>query len=384
MFDFEICAAAGRRALPALLDVGAPSDAAAAHALDRDDVHWPSVTHPGAIVWPVVLAASAEADASGDEAVRAAAVGYELTARLAAALGAEHRRYWHATATAGTVGAAVAAALALRLARAKTATAAGHAISVAGGSAQSLFERSGTRIFHRAHAAATALAAASAARRGLRATVFGLESERGLFAATAPESDPERVLEGRPRWAIGELGLRFHAASGFAHAALEAALELAPVARGSVTRVAIEAPAPAIALAGIAKPTTREEGWWSLPYSVAVGLVGGTPSALETDRLLDVGDLLAVTELSPRTPRAPEDLAATVTVEHAGGAPRSATCAAPLGHPDRPLDDADLLAKARALGVFGDAAAAALLALTRRFAELPVRRYLADRPREES
>ena len=136
---------AGRRSAPD--GVGA---AGAAVIGDRDDIHWPSLTHPGAIVWTALRTTKVEEPLLW----RAAHAGYEVTARLGRALGAEHRRYWHATTTAGTVGGAVAAALALGT---DPVNAAGHAISVTGGSILCILERTGTRIVHRDHAVVTAL-----------------------------------------------------------------------------------------------------------------------------------------------------------------------------------------------------------------------------------
>jgi 2-methylcitrate dehydratase PrpD len=256
LFDYLACLEAGRRARP-----GLPAAAAAA-LLDRDDLHWPSLTHPGAAIWTVVRECGEDA--------RAAAAGYEVTVRLGLALGAEHRRHWHATATAGTVGAAVAAAVAWGLDRDEILDATAHAISVAGGSILALRERSGTRFFHRAHAAATGLAAARAAAEGLAGTRGGLEPSSGLFAAMGGSA--EQLVATRDRLAIEEITFRVHAATGFAHAAIEAAAELAPVE--DAARIVVETTPAAIALAGNADPATDEEAWWSIPYAVVVTLLG--------------------------------------------------------------------------------------------------------------
>jgi 2-methylcitrate dehydratase PrpD len=256
LFDYLACLEAGRRAHPGL------PDAASAALLDRDDLHWPSVTHPGAVVWSVVR------ECGGD--ARAGAAGYEATARLGLALGPEHRRYWHSSATAGTVGAAIAAATACGLSEDRVLDAACHAISVAGGSILAVLERSGTRFFHRAHAAAAGIAAARAAEAGLAGTRAGLDAERGLFAAMG--GSPAQLLAARERLAIEETTFRNYAITGFAHAAVEAARELAPVERAR--RVVVEAPAAAVALAGNTDPQTDEEAWWSVPYAVAVTLLG--------------------------------------------------------------------------------------------------------------
>ena len=89
-----------------------------AHSLDYDDTHLPSVLHPSASVVPAALAAAEHAGASGEQVVRAVAVGLEVAVRLGMAgydeqLGNsvffEHGQ--HATSITGAMGSAVAASL---------------------------------------------------------------------------------------------------------------------------------------------------------------------------------------------------------------------------------------------------------------------------------
>jgi 2-methylcitrate dehydratase PrpD len=269
-YDAELARGAGGRALfdhLACLEAGRPDlppgvgDAGAAALRDLDDIHWPSVTHIGAIVWTVLR----DAGADGELRWRAAHAGYEVTARLGAALGPEHRRYWHATTTAGTVGGAVAAALALG---SDPVHAAGHAISVAGGSILCILKRTGTRVVHRDHAARTALWCARAAE--LAPAYDGLEHPRGMFAAMG--GGAEGLLTPVDQPAIATVSFRRHQTSGFCQAAVEAAQELAPVDPGST--VTLEVPEATAALAAIAHPQTQEEAWWSVQHAVAVTLLG--------------------------------------------------------------------------------------------------------------
>jgi 2-methylcitrate dehydratase PrpD len=53
-----------------------------AHSLDYDDTHLPSVLHPSATVVPAVLAAAQAEGASGQDVIRAIAVGLEVTVRI--------------------------------------------------------------------------------------------------------------------------------------------------------------------------------------------------------------------------------------------------------------------------------------------------------------
>jgi len=88
-----------------------------AHSLDFDDTHLPSILHPSASIVPAVLAAAEAAGATTDQAVAAAAAGYEVCIRTGMAaydrrLGNSvfFERGWHATSICGTLGSAVAAA----------------------------------------------------------------------------------------------------------------------------------------------------------------------------------------------------------------------------------------------------------------------------------
>lgn len=315
LFDYLACLEAGRREAPAGL-----GDAAAAALADRDDVHWPSMTHPGAIIWTVVRATAVE----GDARWRAAHAGYEVTCRLGRALGPAHRRHWHATTTAGTVGGAVAAAVALEV---DPVTAAGHAISVAGGSIVALLERSDTRLLHRDHAVVTALHCAELASL-LGATADGLEHPSGMFAAMGGSSPA--LLAPAERSALAEVSFRRHATSGFAQAVVDAARELAPVEDRA--DVHAEVPEATLALAADPAPGDEAAAWWSCQHAIAVALLG-----LDLADGSLVGDPRVVA-LRDRVRLSPGERS-SVTVD---GRRAERTAA-------DPLSDADLLAKWREL-----------------------------------
>lgn len=95
-----------------------PDDAAlvngmAAHADETDDSHAASITHPGCAVVPAALAACERFGANGATFVAAVALGYDLCARIAEALGGEDFFALHHSSHAfgGIFGAAAAAAV---------------------------------------------------------------------------------------------------------------------------------------------------------------------------------------------------------------------------------------------------------------------------------
>ena len=86
-----------------------------AHSNETDDSHAPSLTHPGCAVVPAALAVAEREGASGEALVRAVAVGYDVSSRVARAMGGIDARGWHghATHTIGPMFGATAAAAAL-------------------------------------------------------------------------------------------------------------------------------------------------------------------------------------------------------------------------------------------------------------------------------
>ena len=84
-----------------------------AHSNETDDSHAPSLTHPGCAVVPAALAVAERQQASGEALIRAVALGYDVSSRVARAMGGIDARGWHghATHTIGPMfGAAAAAA----------------------------------------------------------------------------------------------------------------------------------------------------------------------------------------------------------------------------------------------------------------------------------
>ena len=313
LFDYLACLEAGLRQAPPGI-----GEAGAAALADLDDIHWPSMTHIGAIVWTVLRST----EATSELLWRAAHAGYEVTARLGAALGPQHRRHWHATATAGTVGGAVAAAVALG---SDPVNAAGHAVSVAGGAIVCVLERTATRVIHRDHAAQTALRCARAA--DLAPAYDGLEHSRGLFAAMG--GDPERLLEPVAGSALETVSFRRYHTSGFCQAAVEAAQELAPIEPQA--EVTLEVPEATAALAAMQRPSDAEQAWWSVQHAVAVTLLGRdlTDCPVDDPLVAGVRDRITLT-VGPGS-----------RVEAGGRVAQRAAAA--------PLTDDDLLAKWRRL-----------------------------------
>ena len=322
-FAEALCAGDSMVGRTSATDASAAAAAAAAHALDRDDIHWGAVTHPGSVVWPVVLGLGAEVGATGPQLLAAAVAGYEACVRMATFLGPQHRRWFHSTATAGTIGAAAAAAMLLGRDDGALASALGHAISVIGGSARCLDEHSGTQVFHRSHAVRSGIAAARAAADGLPATHLGFEGTGGLLAGPEPAERARAALSDDRPVAIGTTSVRLHATAGWYQAAAEAAAAQPRSALRDCSELAVHVH-PTAAGVGSGPAACGRDRWWSLEWSVATALVTAdpqvSPDTLVNDEALRERLALTMVVVGDQ----PSPLTASVSLS-AAGRPASTT-----------------------------------------------------------
>lgn len=344
-------AAVARRAEPDALTRAA----LLGNVLEMDDVHRAALLHPGPVVWPAALSAARETGAGMDLALDGAAAGYEAMVALGETLDAHHYARWHPTSTAGGFGGAAAAARVFGLPVDAVADALGHAGSLSGGLWRMRREEGATKQVHVAQAALTGLWHARLARAGARGPRLILEGEQGLHAAMTAEPKPLSLRDG---WRIAEVSFKPWAACRHAHPAIDAALLLraqAPLAGP----VRVETYRDALAFCDKPEPRTPAEARFSLQHAVAVVAERGAPrlADFEPDAIAELAParaLVSVAEGPEFTARYPAHFGARVW---AGG--EAAEVADALGDPERPLDEAGLVAKAQALmdwgGVGGDA-----------------------------
>lgn len=317
------------------------------NVLEMDDVHRTAILHPGPVVWPTVLAA---ARGHGmDEVLDAAVRGYEAMISIGATFDARHYAHWHNTATAGLFGAAAAAAALQGADRAQLVAALGLAGSVTGGFWQMRHEPVTAKQWHIAHAMRTGLDAAAFALRGITGPRFILEGPQGLYAGTCDAAKPMLLADG---WRIGEVSFKPWGACRHAHPAIDAALELKKqgALQGPVTVATYR---DALTFCDRPEPLSVIEAKFSLQHAVAVVMERGVPELADFEpeaiaALADARKLVTVEEDPALTAAYPAHFGARVT-----SAGASVTLADTLGDPERPLDEAGVVAKARALMDWG-------------------------------
>lgn len=271
----------------------------AAHALDFDDTHLPSILHPSASVVPAAIAAAELAGADGRTLLAAVAAGAEIAIRLGN--GADDpelgnnvffERGLHATSICGAIGSAAAAASALGL----DATTIKHAIGIAASMGSGIIEanRNGGSVkrVHCGWAAHAGVVAAQFAAQGVTAPDTVLEGRFGFFNAyTGLHPLDEGFLEGLgEQWELDRCFVKPYPTNVFTHTGIDAAKRLA--ARGidiaAIERIDLSVPMAVtrtIAEPREAKinPQTPYHAQFSGPMTFAMAWRGGSGLGLYLD-----------------------------------------------------------------------------------------------------
>ncbi len=171
-----------------------------AHGLVQEDMHTPSVSHIGVVVWPSLLALSEHASARGDDLIAAGVAGYQVMGRLGRALMTKELvRAFRPTGLIGAIGGAAAGARLLRLSEDETAAALALAANTACGLNEWPQVGGDEMFFHAGHAARNAVTSVLLAKAGARGAESSLNALVLLLRQNRPELARTRRRMGHPR-----------------------------------------------------------------------------------------------------------------------------------------------------------------------------------------
>ena len=344
------------------------------HGLDFDDTHIGAVTHVSAAALPAAISAATVAGASTRDLLLAYVLGVEVSARIGlAGAGSFHDVGWHPTAVAGAFGSAVAAGKLAGLDAAQLTMAQGVVGSMAGGLLEFLEDGAWTKRLHPGWAALCGLTAATFARTGWTGPAAVYEGRFGLFAThlAGRDTSPELIATDLGSvWEIVRTAVKPYPICHFNHAFADAAKLLReehgirPEQVAAVRCAIHPTPGKVVCEPAAAKWAPRDEydAKFSLPYAVATVLATGRFTLTELDErsLADpaVLDLARRVEVVADPDSAfPRAYSGHVEVELTDGRRVSHREQVNRGHEERPLTDADIVAKFReSMSVVADAA----------------------------
>jgi len=349
----------------------------AAHTVEVDDIFRDGIYHPGAPTIAAALALAQARSASGEAFLRAIIVGYEISTRIAAAMGRAHYKYWHNTGTIGCFGACAAAAELLRLDRMRFAHALATVATFSAGLQQAFRMDSMSKPLHAGRAAEAGVTAALAASEGITGSLDVLEGDSGYGRAMGEGDGPdwERTLATLGEdFHITRMTFKNHACCGHVFAAIDGALALQQQMRvlaPDIERVSIGTYKAALDVARHESPRTAAEARFSLKYTVASALTHGSVrlAAFEPSRLGDpvTRELMRRIDvvIDPELDAVfPAQRAARITIESRDGRRGEHLQPTRKGDPEAPLSDAELEHKYLELAspVLGEERARELLA----------------------
>jgi 2-methylcitrate dehydratase PrpD len=247
------------------------------HAIDYDDMHFPTIAHPTTAVLPAALAAGELAGASGASVLRGFVLGMETFCKLGGVMNPGHwYRGYHATGTFGAVGAAVAAGSIFGLDEGALLRCLGIAGTAAAGLKQNLGTM--TKPFHAGRAAENGVVAALLAADGFTATDRILEGQFGLFRVTTDEPRLGYLDRLGNRWDLIDPGVivKLFPTCGGTHAAVHALLSL--VEEHDLRPEDVEHMDGGMNAIGpeeliFTEPVTALEGKFSMQFTLAAALI---------------------------------------------------------------------------------------------------------------
>lgn len=371
VLDWTGCAIAGARAPAAAAMARALGQdcskrdvrflGALGNILEMDDVDKRALLHPGPVVAPAALSVAVDCGATGGAFLDAIVRGYEATIRIGRAVGPDHYRYWHNTATCGPFGAAAAAASLFALDVETTVWALGLAGTQASGFWQTRHEpASFAKQLHTARAADAGVFSARLARADFVGLKTVLEGPQGFFAAMCANASADDVVsfEESDAWVIHDVSFKPWPACRHAHAAIDAALALRSARKDwkQAASIIVRTYKDAILFCDKPAPMDTLSAKFSLQHAVAVALLRGEPTlrdfddaSLDDPQIQALRDKISVKEDSAFSRAYPARFGAALDVALPGEGSLSIETPDALGDPENPASDNTITTKAEML-----------------------------------
>lgn len=347
------------------------------HVFDFDDTHVRAI-HPSAPVLPALLALAEWRGISGAELVHAFVVGVEAECRVGLSVFPEHYMIgWHITGTAGVFGAAAAAGKLLGLNEQQMAWALGIAATQSAG----LREMFGSmcKSLHPGRAAHNGLTAALLASKNFTSSERGIEAPRGFAHVMSTKFDASIITaEWGGRYELSSNMYKPYACGLVVQGAIDGCIQLRnehALTPQMIERVDLKVCPIVLELTAKENPQTGLEGKFSVFHAAAVALrYGMAGEAQFSDAVVLDPEVIALR----RKVRIEADAELTRTQAHVfirlkDGRTLERRVLHALGTLERPMSDADLEAKFRALaaGILSDRQSDEVIRLCWAVEELP-------------
>ena len=335
-----------------------------AHVIELDDGHRIGMVHAGAPVISALLAVAEKYPVTSDGFLRGIIVGYEVTIRLACAVQPSHKlKFYHATGTCGTVGAAMGIATMLGFDFEQTKSAFSAATTSAAGILEMIDGDTQMKPYNAGRAAMDGVTAAFIGKARFKCPVDALGGKRGFLKVMTDAPKMQFITDFTDdNYMIESIYRKPYAACRHCHPSIEAALSIRMKSGFELDKIdRIDVNTYKLAVEG--HDHTLIEGInsakMSIPYSIAVALCTGKAGMEEysdncvlDSAVLSVAQKVHVTAEDELSVLCPQKRVAVVTVRTSSG-DYSERVEYPKGEPENPMTDDELKTKFFGLATYG-------------------------------
>jgi 2-methylcitrate dehydratase PrpD len=356
------CTVIGRRAHANPFNASLINGTAAYSTLMDDFYSSRGLVHPGNHVIPVALSMGEHLSSSGAALITAVVVGYEVSCRVADAVGdSQDEMGFYQGSTNPHFGSAATAASLLNLDGQRVSFALGLAGAQASGLKEPGLVMNISQAFHAGRAASSGVLSGILAAEGLCAGDTVLEGANGYLSVFSRDADAKQLVEGLgTTFRIGHAGFKLYPAAAPIAASIDAAITLQGqhhLVPSMIEAVSVQTHRMSLRAHNRPEAFERLEALRSTQYCVARSLIYGrlSPSDFDPEHLSDPG----VRALMPRIQMtidpemdriAPQRYGSRVVVRTTDGRALEALVECPHGTPGAPLEDDEIMTK------FGDLA----------------------------
>jgi 2-methylcitrate dehydratase PrpD len=330
------------------------------HSIDFDDTHMGSISHFSASLVPTIFALGERLRADGPSLLEAFVVGFEVGGKVGRQMMPSHYRYWHPTATFGSLASAAAAAKLLHFNDLQTEQVLGLAADQAAGLRYCIDKGDYSKSLHPGFAAMRGVMLSFLVQRGANGPQGILEYPTGFCRAFSEAPQVDRITDalGQP-YEICSNSLKAFPTILISHTPIQAVLNIMKahaIDHMQIERIHLTIASTAKGQGQNYDPQTPLAARLSIPFSVAVAAIDKevsigqfTAERLKDPTTRDLMKRIEIQEDASLNERYPETLASAVKLETKA---KSALCDEviyPRGNARNPMTREDVTNKFRAL-----------------------------------
>ena len=335
-----------------------------AHVAELDDGVISGIVHPGSPIFSALIPYAQKENVSGDDFIRGIIVGYEVATGLADAIQPSHKlKGFHATATCGSIGGAMAIASMLHYSIEEMKNALSIAAVSAFGTLKVLEDNSQLKPYNVALAAQISINSVAMAKAGFQGPDDVLNGSRGFFEMLSDEINFDFLtIQKNEVLAIERVYVKPYAACRYCHPGIDAALNLMnkyKVEPETIKSIEVSTYDIAVKHHDHVLVANSSSAKMSIPYSVAVALITNkagleqyTDEFIFDDNISSLARKVKVLSNDEFTKLFPKYSPAEIVVETYDGQRFNERINNPRGEANVPLSDDELKNKFSSLVKF--------------------------------